>query len=228
MNTQRLGCGDVSLLDLASHREWLPPTVADASLHFHFPTPTPSLCGRGSGWSHPGLPSLQTHTHLGSSLWSSSWPLPWDLSENTLLAPFPLLRISFPFSYLHLCPFLQWDILSSPTDSSRTFLMVLMRTSKPIISGPASPRALDLQPNLACLGALSFQPPSLDCSQMPTPKVFPTTSLSHPLDLLLNIISSKTFPDHIIYSSLLIVTLSSQLLLTASRTQWPPYGTWLM
>lgn len=106
-----------------------------------------------------------------------------------------------------------------------------MRTSKPIISGPACPRAPDLQPNLACLRALSFQPPSLDCSQMPIPEVFPPTSLSQPLDLLLNIISSKTFPDHIIYSSLLTVTLSSALAYSLQDTvvhlhPWPDTDHW--
>lgn len=64
-----------------------------------FLTPTPSLCGQGSGWSQPGLPSLQTHAHLGSSLWSSSRLLPWGLCENT---PFPLRGLSSasPFHFL--------------------------------------------------------------------------------------------------------------------------------
>ena len=196
---------------------WLPTECAthgpDASLHSRSrPQPHPSAAG-AQGEVTPDSPVFR-HTHTSVHLCGAAAGRSLGISVRTLCW-LPSLWGDCPphllsTSYLHLCPFLQGDIFSSPTDSSSTFLMVLMRTSKPIISGPASPRAPDLQPNLACLGALSSRPPSLDCSQMPTPKVFPPTCISHPLDLLLNIISSKTFPDHIIYSSL----HTSQLLFT--------------
>ena len=211
---QRLGHGAVSLLGLATHRVVATHGPA-TSLHFRSrPPPHPSVAGV-QGEVTPDSPVFR-HMHTLVRLCGAAASRSFGISVRTLCW-LPSLWGDCPphllsTSYLHLCPFLKWDIFSSPTDSSSTFLMVLMRTSKPIISGPASPRAPDLQPNLACLGALSSRPPSLDCSRMPTPEVFPPTCISHPLDLLLNIISSKTFPDHIIYSSL--CTLSSQLLLT--------------
>lgn len=226
VNMQRLARGAVSLLDLATHRV-VATHGPEASLHFRSrPPPHPSAAGVQGEVSQDS--PVFRHTHTSVRLCGAAASRSLGVSVRTLPSLWgdsPLHLLST--SCLHLCPFLQWDIFSSPTDSSSTFLMVLMRTSKPIISGPASPRAPDLQPNSACLGALSSQPPSLDCSQMPTPEVFPPTSLSHPLDLLLNTISSKTFPDHIVYSRLHTVTLSSQLLLTASRSRWPPHGAWL-
>lgn len=220
MNVQRPGHKGVSLLCLATHRKWLPPMVSNSSLNpvsqlFLHPHPSPVL-----PWFTMKSPTTFSHQARFISLWMAAACSLWISVRSPCQLPSygTPPRVSFLVPICISAYSLNGASVVLP-QISETFLMVLMRTPKPIMSGSASQSASDLQSNHLPRGSCSSasEPwPFSDASS----QILPVMALSHPLGLSLNTTSSKELP--FIKSSYSSVTLSPQLLLSALE---PPFST---